>query len=692
VAPSPASPETSAADGPGRTGDEENSALGQALYRRFRPQRFAELVGQDHVRQALQNAVRRGQVGHAYLFSGPRGTGKTSTARILAKALNCQDPADGEPCGRCQSCREIAAGTSLDVFELDAASHNGVEAMRELVARAALGTPGRTKVYIVDEVHMLSTAAANALLKTLEEPPAHVVFVLATTDPQKVPATVRSRTQHFAFRLLPPELLTRLLQEVRERAGLPVSDELLEAAVRRGHGSARDSLSALDQLAAGGEAAEEGSALVGAVLGALAACDGPGGLRALGQALALGLDPERLAGELVERGRQVFLATVAPELLEVTGAEREAVLGWASALGPARAVQLLEGLGRALVAMRDAPDPRAHLEVTLLRLAAGPGPVETAQGLGAPAGETLGALAARLERLEAAVARLEAALAGGTGPAVAEAPPSPTVTRPLATGSPPTSEARAEPEAGGPPRGPALARRTLGAVRRQQAAAVAPTQIPEGPTSGAPPGSPGGGSPGGESPDGGGPGVGPAGMAASTAAGASSLPSREELTRAWGDGLLQSLPPRPRARFRVGRFLAVEGDTAVFALPNATHLGYCEEVRREVEAHLAAHFGRPVPLRLVVDDDPVPGTGGEPRSPGSGPGAPERAVSGPGAGGASGGPAEPAKAIGADEHEDEEALLDRAALEDQTRPAGPPQDAVGILKATFPGSEEETRC
>ena len=158
----------------------------QSLYRRFRPQRFVDVRGQDHVSHTLRNAVRDGKVTHAYLFSGPRGTGKTSSARILAKALNCANPDAGEPCGVCTSCVEIAEGRSLDVLELDAASNRGVEAMRDLVSRASLGTPGRWKVYIVDEVHMLTTEASNTLLKTLEEPPAHVIFVLATTEPQKV--------------------------------------------------------------------------------------------------------------------------------------------------------------------------------------------------------------------------------------------------------------------------------------------------------------------------------------------------------------------------------------------------------------------------------------------------------------------------------------------------------------------------
>ena len=166
----------------------------QSLYRSYRPRRFSEVRGQDHVVRALRNAVRDGRVGHAYLFSGPRGTGKTSTARILAKALNCENLQDGEPDCTCESCLAIEAGTSYDLQELDAASNNGVEAVRDLIGKVALGSPGRTKVYILDEVHMLSTAASNALLKTLEEPPGHVVFVLATTDPHKVLPTIRSRT------------------------------------------------------------------------------------------------------------------------------------------------------------------------------------------------------------------------------------------------------------------------------------------------------------------------------------------------------------------------------------------------------------------------------------------------------------------------------------------------------------------
>ncbi len=175
----------------------------QALYRRYRPQRFDELRGQDHVARALKNAVAHDRVGHAYLFSGPRGTGKTTTARILAKVLNCEATVEGEPCCTCSSCVAVQSGSSFDVIELDAASNRSIEDIREIIATAALGSPGRHKVYILDEVHQLTAPAAAALLKTLEEPPSHVVFVLATTDPEKVPETIRSRTQHLQFPLLP---------------------------------------------------------------------------------------------------------------------------------------------------------------------------------------------------------------------------------------------------------------------------------------------------------------------------------------------------------------------------------------------------------------------------------------------------------------------------------------------------------
>src|SRR3954452_25088200 len=206
----------------------------QSLYRRYRPRRFGEIRGQEHVVRALRNAVINQREGQAYLFSGPRGTGKTTSARILAKVLNCERPVDGEPCCECASCLTVERGTSYDVHELDAASNNGVDAMRELIERAALGTPGRHKVYILDEVHMLSKAAEAALLKTLEEPPPHVVFVLATTDPQRVSDTIRSRTQHLRFHLLPADTLAEHVRWVVADAALDVNDAAIDAALAQG--------------------------------------------------------------------------------------------------------------------------------------------------------------------------------------------------------------------------------------------------------------------------------------------------------------------------------------------------------------------------------------------------------------------------------------------------------------------------
>ncbi len=337
-----------------------------SLYRRFRPGRFDEIRGQDHVVRALRSAVRDDRVSHAYLFSGPRGTGKTSSARILAKALNCEAPVDGEPCGVCTSCIEITQGSSLNVHELDAASNNGVDAMRDLVAHAGLGTPGRWKVYIVDEVHMLSTAAANALLKTLEEPPSHVVFVLATTDPQKVPPTIRSRTQHLEFRLLGAETLHDLLESVNASAGLALDEEALEAAVRRGRGSARDALSALDQVVAAGSA-DAARPELASVVDALAAADVGGALVSLSAMLAGGWGPQQLATELVDDLRQVFLAALAPQLCTVSGPSLERFVSLAEAMGLPRVVRTIEILGHALVDMRDAPDAQVVLEIAVVR-------------------------------------------------------------------------------------------------------------------------------------------------------------------------------------------------------------------------------------------------------------------------------------------------------------------------------------
>jgi DNA polymerase-3 subunit gamma/tau len=394
----------------------------QSLYRRFRPSTFAEVRGQDHITVALRNAVRSDTVGHAYMFSGPRGCGKTSTARILGRALNCTNLVDGEPCGECDSCRAMEAGTSMDLHELDAASNNGVDAMRDLVSRAALGTAGRNKVYILDEVHMLSGAASNALLKTLEEPPPHVIFVLATTDPQKVLPTIKSRTQHFNFELLSPGELEDYVRWVIDEADLTVEDDAIAYVVRQGRGSARDTLSALDQVVAGGGVVprEEPSA---GLVAALVERDTGAVLASVADALGQGSDPRVLAEALVADLRDLFLLTMGVDGANVAEGDREELTDQARRFGPARLTRALEQLGSALVDMRQASDPRVPLEVALVRLTA------------PSANLSMDALAERVEALERA-------LAGGAAPVIA-APGS--GAPPLA--SPPTSSAPVPPAA-----------------------------------------------------------------------------------------------------------------------------------------------------------------------------------------------------------------------------------------------------
>ncbi|MBI2704378.1 MAG: DNA polymerase III subunit gamma/tau, partial [Actinobacteria bacterium] len=362
----------------------------QSLYRRYRPQRFVEVRGQEHIVTALRNAVREGRVGHAYLFSGPRGTGKTTTARILAKALNCPNVEDGEPCGTCESCLAIQNGTSFDVHELDAASNNKVEEIRDLISKAALGTPGRTKVYILDEVHMLTTAASNALLKTLEEPPAHVVFVLATTDPQKVLPTIRSRTQHFDVHLLTAGELTALAEFIIEDAGLDIPDGTIPYVVAAGAGSARDMESALDQVVAAG-GLPGGGELLDELVDALADRDTGGVLVAVDRAVQNGRAPRALGEELMGRLRDVFLSSMQADLARLPDDEQARVADQAKKLGPRGATRALEVLGEAFVGIQDAPDPRITLEIALVRITRPEADVSPA------------ALLDRIERLEHAL-------------------------------------------------------------------------------------------------------------------------------------------------------------------------------------------------------------------------------------------------------------------------------------------------
>lgn len=365
----------------------------QSLYRRYRPRRFSELKGQDHVVRALRTAVAEGREGQAYLFSGPRGTGKTTSARILAKVLNCENPSDGEPCCECESCLAVERGVSYDVHELDAASNNGVEAMRDLIEKASLGTPGRHKVYILDEVHMLTKPAEATLLKTLEEPPAHVVFVLATTDPQKMSATIISRTQHLQFHLLPSDTLAEHVRWVAADAGLEVSDAAIEQVLTRGGGSARDTLSALELVASTGDDGITNLPL-DEFVEAMIDRDAGRGLTMVAHAISLGTDPRTLTEELIGYLRNGFLALMAPELVQLPSHRLDAIADQAQRLGAAGLVRGIEQLGVALNDMRHAPDPRVLLDVATVTLTA-----DTV------ATDNVG-LIARLERLERKMAEV----------------------------------------------------------------------------------------------------------------------------------------------------------------------------------------------------------------------------------------------------------------------------------------------
>ena len=582
----------------------------QSLYRRYRPSRFSEVRGQEHLVSALRNAVTEDRLGHAYLFSGPRGTGKTSTARILAKVLNCQNPEAGEPCCVCDSCLSIDAGTSFDVHELDAASNNGVDAIRDLISSASLATPGRYKVYILDEVHMLSTAASNALLKTLEEPPSHVIFVLATTDPQKVLPTIRSRTQHFEVHLLSAADLEGLVDYVVADAGLELSSEGRSYVLRVGAGSARDTLSALDRVVAAGGIPDSEDA-VDELVEALCERDTGRALIAVEGALSRGRNPRVLGEALIARLRDVFLASVGADLSRLTDTDRARATEQGQRLGAAGATRALEALGQAFVGIQDALDPRIPLEVALVRLTRDDADV------------SLSSLAERISRLERDGVVVSADAAPKVpGPARPKALPPPVAddeqvdSSPMpAAGSRPADVAREE-----------LRRRTGGEEpARPSRAATRPPSRP------ARPGRPGATAassaakapvaeplpkPASESvaepiaepiaeltPE---PVAEPVAEPAPSAPAATApkggvMPALIDLTSNWSDTLLPSLPQRSRARFSGGHWVDVVDGVAVFGLPNEPHAVRCEECRSEVESALAAHFGAPVPIRLVVD-------------------------------------------------------------------------------------------
>ncbi|MDT5031194.1 MAG: polymerase subunit gamma/tau, partial [Actinoplanes sp.] len=379
-----------------------------ALYRKYRPRTFAEVIGQEHVTEPLSQALRSGRLHHAYLFSGPRGCGKTSSARILARSLNCAQGPTPEPCGVCLSCRSLAndGGGSIDVIEIDAASHGGVDDARDLREKAFFApASSRYKIYVIDEAHMVSSAGFNALLKLVEEPPDYVKFIFATTEPEKVLGTIRSRTHHYPFRLIPPAVLRPYLQQLTEAEGVHVEPAVLPLVVKAGGGSARDTLSVLDQLIAG--AGPEGVsytravallgvtdvALIDEMCDALAAGDGAAAYATIDRVAEAGHDPRRFASDLLERLRDLIILQQVPDavtkgLIDGPTDQLEAMSAQATRLGPATLSRCADIVHNGLVEMRGTTAPRLLLELITARMLL-PG-----------AEDATGALLQRLERME----------------------------------------------------------------------------------------------------------------------------------------------------------------------------------------------------------------------------------------------------------------------------------------------------
>lgn len=523
----------------------------QSLYRRYRPRRFSELRGQDHVVRALRNAVINGREGQAYLFSGPRGTGKTSTARILAKVLNCESPVDGEPCCECASCLSVDNGTSYDVLELDAASNNGVEEIRDIIETASMSSPGRNRVFILDEVHMLSRAAEAALLKTLEEPPPNVVFVLATTDPQKVSETIRSRVQHLSFHLLPMHDLDEYVRWIIADAKLEISDDAIARVLEQGGGSARDTLSALELVVAGGGTIDEPVSIDEFIEG-LIERDQARALAAIAFAMQQGRDPRTLGDDIVRTLRDMFLSLMAPELVQLPETRAANIAAMAKRLGAAAVVRSMETLGTTLVDMRHATEPRLLLEVAAVRLSA-------------PALDvSLDTLTTRIQILEDTVRELKA-----TG--ISTLPPAPV--------DPSSGRAKVGGRAAtGPIQKPtpaqvadAVTPKVDNAPAQQNPVETRTTPTPDAP---------------------------------------SETVTQNEITppatplgnpvEVWPK-LLQSLKPFVRALFVKTSVASVNGNVVTISAPNSVHLSRCEDYKKDVEAAFSKLCGGTFTVTLTAD-------------------------------------------------------------------------------------------
>ncbi|WP_406060374.1 DNA polymerase III subunit gamma and tau [Streptomyces sp. NBC_01077] len=483
-----------------------------ALYRRYRPESFAEVIGQEHVTDPLQQALRNNRVNHAYLFSGPRGCGKTTSARILARCLNCEQGPTPTPCGECQSCRDLARNGpgSIDVIEIDAASHGGVDDARDLREKAFFGpASSRYKIYIIDEAHMVTSAGFNALLKVVEEPPEHLKFIFATTEPEKVIGTIRSRTHHYPFRLVPPGTLREYLGEVCGREGTPVEDGVLPLVVRAGAGSVRDSMSVMDQLLAG--AADDGvtyamatsllgytdGSLLDAVVEAFAAGDGAAAFEVVDTVIEGGNDPRRFVADLLERLRDLVILAAVPDaaekgLIDAPVDVIERMQAQASVFGAAELSRAADLVNTGLTEMRGATSPRLQLELICARV------------LLPAAFDDERSVQARLDRLERGAAAAPAPVFTPGPPATAMAyVPGPEAHTPMA----PPPPAPAAPPVQAPPQAapaPVQAQAPAPAPVQAQAPAPAPAPVqaqepaPAAPRPGAWPGAatPGGGAPG----------------------------------------------------------------------------------------------------------------------------------------------------------------------------------------------------
>jgi len=425
-----------------------------ALYRTYRPARLADVVGQEHITTPLARALDNDRVHHAYLFSGPRGCGKTSTARIMARSLNCEQGPTSEPCGECQSCVDLAAGGpgSIDVIELDAASHGGVDDTRDLRERAMFApASSRYKIYIIDEAHMVSTAGFNALLKLVEEPPEHVRFIFATTDPDKVLTTIRSRTHNYAFRLVGNKDLQQHLASICEAEGVSAEPAALVLVARAGAGSVRDSLSILGQVIAGsgtdgvtyaevaGQLGVTESAVLDATIEAIANRDGAALFDVVEGVVDSGHEPRRFVSDLLERMRDVIVVQSVPDavqrgLLDTPDDEAQQIVAQAELLGPAEASRAADVISRSLGELKGATAPRLRLEIMAARLL-----VPSAES------SDVGALA-RIEHLEKVLASgARVAEASAPAEAMTEAPTKASTTSTAPRKSKPATKSSAAP-------------------------------------------------------------------------------------------------------------------------------------------------------------------------------------------------------------------------------------------------------